>query len=64
MLWGGVLAAVTVALLAVGGTAALQAASIVIGLPLAGLLLLVGGGVARQLLWPGPAGVQVSREAR
>ena len=44
--WGAALAAVTCALLAVGGVGALQAASIVVGLPLA----LVVGGVTAGLL--------------
>ncbi len=42
--WGFALAAVTVSLMAVGGVAALQAASIVVGLPLA--LVVAGLGVA------------------
>ncbi len=45
--WGTTLAAVTCALLLVGGVPALQAASIVVGLPLAALVALVVGG----LLW-------------
>lgn len=48
--WGVALAAVTCALMAVGGVAALQAASIVIGLPLAGVLVLVGAGLIGDLV--------------
>ena len=45
--WGFALAAVTAVLLQVGGLPALQATSIVIGLPLAVIMILLGGG----LLW-------------
>ena len=45
--WGLALAAVTVVLLVVGGLQALQAASIVIGLPLAVLMVALGAG----MLW-------------
>jgi len=48
--WGVVLASVTSALIAVGGLTALQAASIVIGLPLAGVMILIGGGLLKDLL--------------
>ena len=47
--WGLALAAVTAVLLLVGGLPALQAASIVIGLPLAFLLVLLGGGMLWEL---------------
>jgi len=47
--WGIALAAVTCALMIVGGVAALQAASIVVGLPLAILVLLIGASVLRDL---------------
>ena len=42
MFWGFALAAVSCALMRVGGVPALQAASIVIGLPLAVLVVLLG----------------------
>jgi choline/glycine/proline betaine transport protein len=48
--WGGTLAAVTCALLGVGGVPALQAASIVIGLPLGFLTIALGAGLLRELL--------------
>jgi choline-glycine betaine transporter len=44
-----VLTAVAAVLLRAGGLDALQAASIVVGLPLAGLMVLVG--VGRQNIW-------------
>ncbi len=47
--WGFSLAAVAAVLLRAGGLAALQAASIIIGLPLAGLMVLLGVGVFRDL---------------
>ena len=47
--WGLALAAVTCALMAVGGVPALQAASIVVGLPLAFLVILVAGGLLLDL---------------
>jgi len=47
--WGLSLAAVAAVLLRAGGLAALQAASIVIGLPLAGLMVLLGAGLLRDL---------------
>jgi len=49
-LWGGVLAAVTAALIYTGGVGALQAASIVIGLPLAFVMLLIGAGLSKDVL--------------
>lgn len=49
VIWGVVLASVTSALIAVGGLTALQAASIVIGLPLAGVTILIGGGLLKDL---------------
>lgn len=49
LLWGMILAAVTAALLAAGGVSALQAASIVIGLPLAGVTLLICAGLLKDL---------------
>ena len=48
--WGLTLAAVAAVLLLAGGLGALQAASIVIGLPLAGLMLLLTGGIAWDVL--------------
>ena len=45
--WGLALAGVTSVLLVVGGLPALQAASVAVGLPLAVVMLFVGGG----LLW-------------
>jgi choline/glycine/proline betaine transport protein len=51
VLWGVVLAAVTGALMGVGGVSALQAASIIIGLPLAAVAIAVGVGLARDLLF-------------
>lgn len=50
ILWGIILAAVTAALLAVGGISALQAASIIIGLPLAFVTILIGVGLVKDLL--------------
>ena len=50
VLWGMTLAVVTCALIWVGDVAALQAASIIIGLPLAGVTLLVGAGLIKALL--------------
>ena len=47
-IWGLALAAVTSALLAVGGLDALQAASIVIGLPLAFVMLAIAAGLVRD----------------
>ncbi|MBW2313921.1 MAG: BCCT family transporter [Deltaproteobacteria bacterium] len=47
--WGLALAATTAALLLVGGLDALQAASVVVGLPLAVILLFLGGGLLREL---------------
>ena len=49
VIWGVVLASVTAALIAAGGLPALQAASIVIGLPLAGVTILIGGGLLKDL---------------
>ncbi len=48
--WGLALATTTTVLLLVGGLTALQAASIVIGLPLAVLMLLLGGGILWDLV--------------
>jgi choline/glycine/proline betaine transport protein len=48
--WGLALAAVTSVLLLVGGLPALQAASIVVGLPLAVVMILVGATILRDLL--------------
>ena len=48
--WGLALASVTTVLLLVGGLPALQAASIVIGLPLAAIMLLLAGGITWDLL--------------
>jgi choline/glycine/proline betaine transport protein len=48
-LWGFILAVVTAALIAVGGIAALQAASIIVGLPLAGITVLIGVGILKNL---------------
>ena len=50
VLWGLTLAVVTCALIWVGGVTALQAASIVIGLPLAGVMLLMGAGLLKDLV--------------
>ena len=47
--WGLALAAVTCSLAWAGGVPALQAASIVIGLPLAGLVVLLGAGLLADL---------------
>ena len=51
--WGVTLAGVTSALLLVGGVQALQAASIVVGLPLACVVLALGGGLLYDLLGEG-----------
>ncbi len=48
--WGVALGAVTSALLLVGGVPALQAASIVVGVPLAALVVLMAGGLLRDLV--------------
>jgi choline/glycine/proline betaine transport protein len=48
--WGFALAGVSAVLLRVGGLNALQAASVIIGLPLAGLLLLLAAGLVRDLV--------------
>jgi len=50
VLWGVVLAAVTASLIWMGGLPALQAASIVIGLPLAGVTVLTGAGLVKDLV--------------
>jgi len=50
VLWGVVLAAVTASLIWMGGLTALQAASIVIGLPLAGVTVLTGAGLVKDLV--------------
>ncbi|MEN8181706.1 MAG: BCCT family transporter [Myxococcota bacterium] len=47
--WGLALAAVTAVLLLVGGLPALQASSIVIGFPLAGIMVFLGGGILWDL---------------
>jgi choline/glycine/proline betaine transport protein len=47
--WGMVLAAVTCALILVGGVLALQAASIIIGLPMAVVTVAVGIGLVKDL---------------
>jgi len=52
--WGLLLGAVTAALMLMGGMQALQAASIVVGLPLALLMLLVCVAVWRLLNMPEP----------
>lgn len=49
VMWGLALAAVSAVLLRVGGLSALQAASIVVGLPLAGAMVLLGGGLLFDL---------------
>jgi choline/glycine/proline betaine transport protein len=66
--WGLALAAVSCALMRVGGVPALQAASIVIGLPLAVLVVLMGGVLVLDLLRgrltgdiPGSSGVSENR---
>jgi choline/glycine/proline betaine transport protein len=48
--WGFALAAVTIALMAVGGVGALQAASVVVGLPLAFVVFVLGAGLVRELV--------------
>ena len=48
--WGAALAATTVALLQVGGVAALQAASVLIGLPLALIVVALGVGLLKDAL--------------
>ena len=50
--WGFTLGAVTCILLLVGGISALQAASIIVGLPLAFLVLAIAAGLVRYLLQP------------
>lgn len=50
VLWGAVLAVVTSTLIWIGGLGALQAASIVIGLPLAVVTVLIGAGLIKDLL--------------
>jgi choline/glycine/proline betaine transport protein len=50
VLWGTVLAVVTATLIWMGGLTALQAASIVIGLPLACVMLLIGAGLIKDLI--------------
>jgi choline/glycine/proline betaine transport protein len=52
--WGFMLGAVTCVLILVGGISALQAASIIIGLPLAFLILLIAAGLIRYLVLPAP----------
>ena len=48
--WGMTLAVVTCALIWVGGVTALQAASIIIGLPLAAITLAMGTGLLVELV--------------
>jgi choline/glycine/proline betaine transport protein len=48
--WGLILAVVTAVLIAVGGVPALQAASIIVGLPLAGITVLIGIGLVKDLV--------------
>lgn len=48
--WGFALAAVTVSLMAVGGVSALQAASVVVGLPLALVVAALGAGLLGELV--------------
>ena len=50
IIWGLVLGAVSCTLMLVGGIEALQAASVIIGLPMALIMLLVMGSVARLVL--------------
>ena len=50
--WGFMLGAVTCILLVVGGISALQAASIIVGLPLAFLVVAIAAGLIRYLLQP------------
>ena len=50
IIWGTLLASVTAALIWMGGVGALQAGSIVIGLPLAVVLGLIGAGLIKDLL--------------
>ena len=50
--WGFMLGAVTCILLVVGGISALQAASIIVGLPLAFLVLAIAAGLIRYLVQP------------
>jgi choline/glycine/proline betaine transport protein len=50
ILWGLILAAVTSTLIFIGGLDALQAASIVIGLPLAIVTVLIGAGLLKDLV--------------
>jgi len=50
--WGFMLGAVTCILIVVGGISALQAASIIVGLPLAFLVLAIAVGLVRYLLMP------------
>ncbi len=49
LFWGTTLAVITCVLIWVGGLEALQAASILIGLPLAGVTLLIGVGLVKEL---------------
>jgi len=49
VLWGIILAAVTASLIWMGGVSALQAASIIIGLPLAAVTVLIGAGLLKDL---------------
>ena len=50
VLWGVILAAVTSALILMGGLGALQAASIVIGLPLGLISFMIGAGLLKDLI--------------
>ena len=49
--WGVALAAVAAVLLVAGGLEALQAASVIVGLPLAGVMLLLTSGLLRDLYY-------------
>ena len=49
VLWGTMLAVVTCVLIWLGGVVALQAASIIIGLPLAAVMVLIGVGLLKDL---------------
>jgi choline/glycine/proline betaine transport protein len=54
IIWGLVLGAVSCTLMLVGGIEALQAASVIIGLPMALIMLLIMGSVARLVLTKEP----------
>ncbi len=63
-LWGFILALVTAVLIAVGGVPALQAASIIVGLPLALITVLIGVGVVKELYFDRCANDRQTRDAR